>query len=314
MSDLKLGILEYGYTGQDYRLTSRLAFTLSLARIADECGYSRFWFTEHHTQNLYIASPEVVIAAIAANTRRIRVGSAGILLHYYSPLKVAEVFYTLSALFPGRIDLGVARGIGATPEAEDLLYDGAPKLAGAAAEAAFERKLTDLVAHLRNGHDGERTHTPDAPTHSLPEMWVMGSGSWSAALAAKLGTKYALALWYQHAEPVDTKAVMADYAAHFQPAAEGLPATGCLSVSGICAETDAEAEAIRAAEQERIGREVPVTFCGSPDRCRASIIELAAAYGVREVVVQAQCRGNDQVERMFRLLAEVMLNRSGPDA
>src|SRR5579862_4375941 len=104
--DLSLGILDFGYDGRDNRLESRLAFTLSLARMADECGYSRFWFTEHHTESLYIACPEVVMAAIAANTRRIRVGSAGILLHYYSPFKVAEVFHTLSSLFPDRIDLG----------------------------------------------------------------------------------------------------------------------------------------------------------------------------------------------------------------
>src|SRR5271168_1230440 len=107
--DLALSILDFGYDGPDKRLESRLAFTLSLARMADERGYSRFWFTEHHSEDLYIACPEVVIAAMAANTRRIRGGSAGILLHYYSAFKVAEVFHTLSALFPDRIDLGLVR-------------------------------------------------------------------------------------------------------------------------------------------------------------------------------------------------------------
>ena len=111
--------------------TAVAEFTLSLAQIAEECGYARFWHTEHHDANLQIACPEVVIAAVAANTRRIRVGAAGILLNYYSPFKVAEVFHTLSALFPDRIDLGIARGAGAAPEIADLLRDGAAGLADA---------------------------------------------------------------------------------------------------------------------------------------------------------------------------------------
>jgi luciferase family oxidoreductase group 1 len=139
--DLDLSILEFGYSSRDGRLRGGLEFTLSLAQMAEECGYSRFWFTEHHAPELQIACPEVVIAAVAAQTCRIRVGSAGILLSYYSPLKVAEVFHTLSTLFPGRIDLGLARGLGGAPETVELLRDGRPKPEDAkASEALFERK------------------------------------------------------------------------------------------------------------------------------------------------------------------------------
>jgi luciferase family oxidoreductase group 1 len=306
--DLDLAILEFGYTSRDGRLRSGLEFTLSLARIADECGYSRFWFTEHHDQGLGIACPEVVIAAVAASTRRIRVGSAGILLNYYSPFKVAEVFHTLATLFPDRIDLGLARGIGAAPEAAALLHDGAARPAdAAAAEALFERKTRDLIALLRAGYAAQQKHASTAPLPSMPEIWLMGSGTGSAALAAKLGARLTMALWYQMPESVDVRAVLADYAASFQPAPEGPPATGCLSLSGICAETDAEAETLLAGAKERYGAQLIVNFWGSPERCRETILEIAARHGVREVVIQAQYCPDERQENMFRLLGDAML-------
>jgi luciferase family oxidoreductase group 1 len=304
---LKLSILDFGYTGPDKRLCSRLAVTTSLARLADERGYHRFWFTEHHSQDLYIACPEVVIAAIAASTRRIRVGSAGVLLHYYSPFKVAEVFHTLAALFPNRIDLGVARGIGATPEAADLLRDGLTKPADpAAADAAFERKLADLMKHLRAGRDADQTRGSGAPAQSLPELWLLGSGRWSAELAAKSGANLAMAAWYKVLEPVDLKGVIANYTEQFQASPERSAATACLSVSGICAESDAEADAVLAKVREYYGEDVSLNFCGSPDVCRAAIEQLADQHGVSEINIVSYCVEPDQQERMFRLLGEAM--------
>jgi hypothetical protein len=97
---LDLSILEFGYTRSDGRLRSGLEFTLTLAQIAEACGYARFWHTEHHDANLQIACPEVVITAVAANTHRIRVGAAGILLNYYSPFKVAENSARCRCCFP----------------------------------------------------------------------------------------------------------------------------------------------------------------------------------------------------------------------
>jgi luciferase family oxidoreductase group 1 len=311
-SELALGILDFGYEGRDQRLESRLENTLSLARMADACGYSRFWFTEHHADNLYIACPEVTIAAIAANTRRVRVGSAGILLHYYSPFKVAEVFHTLSALFPGRVDLGLARGVGASPEAAALLRDGAAAPADLAAfEVVFERKTMELVARLREGREADVGYgAGETPASPPPEIWLMASKGGSAELAARLGAGIALALWYQYPEPVDHGAILTRYRERFQRADDGPPATVCLSLSGICAETDAEAEAIRGATNAHYGREVFLNFCGSPDRCRETIVELAARHGASEVTFVGYCREIDRQDRMFRLLAEVLAPRA----
>jgi luciferase family oxidoreductase group 1 len=306
-SDLALSILEFGYTRSDGRLRSGLEFTLALAQLAEECGYARFWHTEHHDANLQIACPEVVIAAIAATTRRIRVGSAGILLNYYSPFKVAEIFHTLAALFPDRIDLGIARASGAEAEAANLLRDGAARPADAAAAAAvYECKIKDVIGYLGSGYQTQRKLESSAPLPGTPEIWLMGSGTRSAALAAKLGTRLAMTLWYNTPDTVDIPTILADYAAQFQRAPDGPPAKGCIALTGICAETNAEAEAILAAAKER-NRNLLVNFCGSPERCRETIVALAARHGVREVVIDGKWCDGDQQTRMFRLLAEAIL-------
>ena len=306
--NLDLAILEYGYTKRDGRFRSGLEFTVALAQIAEECGYSRFWFTEHHGVGLQIACPEVVIAAVAAKTSRIRVGSAGILLNYYSPFKVAETFHTLATLFPGRIDLGLARGIGATPEVAALLWDALPRPVNAnAAAALFERKVRDVIAHLRSGYEAQRKMPSDAALPSMPEIWLHGTGTVSAALAAKLGTKLTMAAWLPDTEEVDVPATLAAYAARFQMAPDAPAPAACLSLAGICAETDAEAEVMLSTVRERFGSEAALHFCGSPERCRDTIIALADRHGVREVLIHVQHVPRERQERMVRLLADVML-------
>lgn len=306
--NLDLAILEFGYTSHDGRLRSAVESTVALAQIAEECGYSRFWITEHHASNLEIICPEVMIATIAAKTSRIRVGSAGILLGYYSPFKVAEVFHTLSTLFPNRIDLGLARGSGGSADVADLLLDGQPKPADLPAIGLlFERKATELIAHLRRGYETQQKVQAAAPLPDMPEIWLLGSGNGSAALAAKLGTKLAMALSYSMPETVDVRAVLATYAEQFQRAPDGPAATGCISLAGICAETDAEAKAMAAAAREQLGAEIVINFCGSPERCRETILELAERHGVRNVVIQPRTFEYEKQERMYRLLADVML-------
>ncbi len=304
--DVDLAILEYGYQGYDGRLRSSLEFTLEVAQLAELSGYSRIWFTEHHHDRMQIAAPEVMIATVAARTRRIRVGSAGILLGYYSPWKVAEVFHTLSTLFPDRIDLGIARGMGASPEVAERLRDGAaapPNPSGF--DELFTRKTEDLARHLRTAFDCQQRIESTAQLVSTPELWVMGAGTASAQLAAKVGAKFAL--WYQRQELVDTQAVMGCYTNSFRPTPDGSQAAGCLSMVGICAETDTEARALLNAAVERSKWPVTVDFCGCPERCRDIILTEAARHSVREVVVRGLHGEPDQAKRTYQLLAEVLL-------
>src|SRR5262249_29209768 len=142
------------------------------------------------------------------------------LLNYYSPFKVAEVFHTLSTLFPGRIDLGLARGIGAAADAAALLRDGAATRSDADA-VVFERKTRDLIAHLRSEYEAQRKQESSAAPPAMPEIWLLGSGTRSAELAATLGTSLAMTLWYQPPGTVDIQAILNRYAAQFRRAPDG---------------------------------------------------------------------------------------------
>lgn len=299
---LDVSILEFGYMFEDGGLTRAVANSVALARIADECGYARFWFTEHHDEKQQIASPEIMIAAIAASTSRIRVGSAGILLNYYSPHKVAENFITLSSLFAGRIDLGLARGQGASPETVERLMDGRPKLEdGAAHGAMFEQKVKTLIGYL----DTERETPQDKP-----QVWLLGAANRSATLAAELGTRLGFTLFYGNTG-VEPASVLKTYRDTFRKTAHGPEAATCIALGGICTETDAESEIIMAELKEKYGDSLVANFWGTPERCREMIVETASQMGSSEVVIMSRCITFEQTARMYRLLADVLIADKG---
>src|SRR4051794_9092081 len=114
---LRLSVLDQSPIPEGSTAGEALRNSIDLARLADDLGYERYWVAEHHgTPGLACNSPEVLIGPIASATERIRVGSGGVMLPHYSPLKVAESFAMLSALYPGRIDLGIGRAAGTSPK------------------------------------------------------------------------------------------------------------------------------------------------------------------------------------------------------
>ncbi|MDQ6909583.1 MAG: MsnO8 family LLM class oxidoreductase, partial [Actinomycetota bacterium] len=157
--------------------------TLRLAQTADHLGYRRYWLAEHHnTPSLAGTAPEVMVAAVASVTSRIRVGTGGVLLPYRNPLMVAEQFRVLHAVFPGRIDLGVGRAAGTDSATEDLLRRGPAALG----EEWFPQQVADLVGFLNDGS------TMPAGL-GAPDVWVLGSSSQSSGCAASLGLSYSFA-------------------------------------------------------------------------------------------------------------------------
>src|ERR1700689_4552032 len=154
--------------------------SLELARLADRLGYQRYWLAEHHgTPGLACTSPEVMIGPVAAATSRIRVGSGGVMLPHYSPLKVAETFSMLSGLFPGRIDLGVGRAPGTSGRvAFALQRDRRHTLPD-----DFREQLQELLGYF--AHAGNGFHSP--------ELALLGSSPQSAIWAAELGLPYVFA-------------------------------------------------------------------------------------------------------------------------
>jgi luciferase family oxidoreductase group 1 len=177
-----------GMTGGD-----ALRNTIDLAQVAERAGYRRYWLAEHHgTRMLAGTSPEVLIGPVAAATSRIEVGSGGIMLPHYSPLKVAETFSILSALYPGRINLAVGRAAGTDPMTAYALQRDRRQ----AAPDDFPEQLSELLAYVRDGLPPEHRFARLAALPGgadRPEPWLLGSSPQSAIWAAELGLPYAFA-------------------------------------------------------------------------------------------------------------------------
>ena len=169
--------------------------TVALAQRCEALGYDRFWVSEHHNHPTIVGTaPEIVIAAIAATTQRIRIGSAGIMLPHYAPFKVAEVFRVLDALAPGRIDLGLGRAPGSDGRTAFALNPAANER-----PEHFPADVRDLLAWVHNEplvdrHPFAAVHAyPQGPT--APEVWILGSSDYGAQVAALFGLPYCYA-WF----------------------------------------------------------------------------------------------------------------------
>ncbi len=244
---MKISALDLSPIPSGHSATEALANTIDLAKHAEAIGLERYWLAEHHNAgSLACPAPEIMIAAVAAATSTIRVGSGGVMLPNHSPLKVAETFRVLSALHPGRIDLGVGRAAGTDPKTALLLRQ-ARELLGA---DAFPAQLDELLAFLVYEPDlGERFGPVKAvPIHvPPPPVFLLGSSKDSAAHAARLGLGFAFA--HHIGGEVDHVAAMKDYREHFRASRFQSEPYAILAVSVMCAKDERAAEDfVRAAD------------------------------------------------------------------
>ena len=211
----RLSILDQSPVITGHSASDAIAATIDLAQMADDLGYSRYWCAEHHgLRGVCNPCPEVMLARLGSVTRRIRLGTGGVMLPYYSPFKVAEQFRMLEAMFPGRIDLGVGRAPGGDQRTARLVawgrYD--PEV--------FPSQVMDLIALTRGplppGH--EASGIPLQPiVDTAPEIWMLGSSRYGGALAAHLGIRFAFAHFIN---AQGGQEVARDYRAAFRPGAE----------------------------------------------------------------------------------------------
>jgi luciferase family oxidoreductase group 1 len=314
-----LSVLDLVPVRTDQSTRDALGASLSLARTADELGYERYWVAEHHNMPAVAATnPPVLIGLIAGATSRIRVGSGGVMLPNHAPLVIAEQFALLEAAFPGRIDLGIGRAPGSDPVTSYALRHGA---GGVDDEAVthFPEYVDNVLAMMEPDGVGlalqGRTYplkaTPGA--RSVPTIWLLGSSDYSARLAAEKGMPYVFA---HHFSGSGTAEALELYRSTFRPSPELAEPRTFLTVNVAVAETDEEAQRLAlpqlqamltlrtggelqpqrlVEEAEKI--ELPPAHLelmesmasrwviGAPDRARARIAELAATYGVDEVMV-----------------------------
>jgi luciferase family oxidoreductase group 1 len=237
MRRLKIGILDQSPIAEGSTGASAARNTLDLAVHAESIGYHRYWVAEHHgTPMLAGASPEVLIAAIGAHTTRMRVGSGGVMLPHYSPLKVAETFSLLSALYPGRVDLGLGRASGTDPRTTLALQrdrrHGSPD--------DFPQQLVELLAYIEGTIPADHpfARIPPMPgSPEKPEPWLLGSSPQSGIWAAELGLPYAFADFINP----DGAAIAQRYRTDFTPARDGDKPRVIVCTWVVCAETDEEA-------------------------------------------------------------------------
>ena len=238
---MRIGILDQSPIISGVEPRRAIDETLRLAVAAERLGYHRYWLAEHHSlAALGDPCPEILAARVAAATSTIRVGTGGVLLPYYSPLKVAETFRMLEALFPGRIDLGLGRAPGGDHlTALAMTPDGSGRLLAA---EHFPRQVMDLCGFLDDALEAEhpfKAVKAQPAGASSPQVWLLGSSDYSGALAAYLGLRFAFAHFIS-AHGGD--AVMREYRNDFRPSARESAPQSALAVFVLCAETDAEAE------------------------------------------------------------------------
>jgi luciferase family oxidoreductase group 1 len=324
----RLSILDQSPVITGHRASDALAATIDLAQMADTLGYSRYWCAEHHgLRGVCNPCPEVLLARLGSVTRRIRLGTGGVMLPYYSPFKVAEQFRMLEALFPGRIDLGVGRAPGGDQRTARLVawgqYD--PEL--------FPRQVMDLIALTRGPlpPDHEAAGIPLQPVvDTAPEIWMLGSSRFGGALAAHLGIRFAFAHFIN---AHGGQEVARDYRAAFRPGADPEPHCA-LAVFVICADTEAEAASYaRAVDLRRVemayGINAPVpsvdqaeqwqpdeqarqialaerprSIIGTPQSVAERMRALQDQYGADELIVLSVAPSYQARLRTYELLAE----------
>jgi luciferase family oxidoreductase group 1 len=236
---LKLSVLDQSTAAKSRPEDEAIRDTLALALYCDALGYHRYWVSEHHNSDSIVGTaPEVLMAAIAATTQRIRVGSAGVMLPHYSPLKVAEQFRVLEAIAPGRIDLGVGRAPGS-----DRLTAFALNPDAASAAEQFPQQVIDLYAWV--------TGTPLADDHPFkairahplgttqPELWILGSSDYGAQLAAHFGLPYAFAYFFSEGRGVEEALRL--YRENYRPSPRFPRPIATICIWALAADSDEEA-------------------------------------------------------------------------
>ena len=319
-----LSVLDLAPVPQGSTPAEALRNTLDLARHAEGWGYRRYWLAEHHNMvGIASAATAVVIGYVAGGTRTIRVGAGGIMLPNHAPLVIAEQFGTLARLFPGRIDLGLGRAPGT-----DQVTVRALRRTPASAEH-FPQDVLELQAYFAPAAPGQLVQAVPAAGTQVP-LYILGSSTFGARLAAELGLPYAFA---SHFAPEQLLPALDIYRSHFKPSAQLERPHATVGVNVIAADSDAEARRLATTQQMSFAdlfrgarglSRPPIddierywsplekaqamhmlarSIIGSPDTVRAGLDALVAETGADELMVVSDVYEHGARLRSFELIA-----------
>ncbi|MBX3160696.1 MAG: LLM class flavin-dependent oxidoreductase [Deltaproteobacteria bacterium] len=252
---MKLSVLDLSPVGAGVAPSRAIRDSVELAVLAEQLGYERYWFAEHHNMpSIATSAPEILIAHVAAKTSRIRVGAGGIMIPNHAPLHVVETFRTLEALYPDRIDLGLGRAPGTDPVAAAALRR---------SDAEVNHQLAELLAFEDAQMPERHPFAQIAPMPSdvkIGAVWMLGSTLAGAQIAAALGLPYAFA---GHFAMRHASEAIALYRHRFEPSRRLAAPYAICAVTAICADTDAAAEDLAApiriaVVNSRTGKRAPI--------------------------------------------------------
>lgn len=327
LANCKFSILELAPIHDNGSPQQSLHLALKLAQHAEQLGYHRFWVAEHHNmRGIASSATAVLLGYLAANTKKIQLGSGGIMLPNHAPLVVAEQFGTLATLYPNRIDLGLGRAPGTDQMTMRALRRGRQET-----EDQFPQDVLEILTYLGNEQANQRIFAVPGQGTKVP-VYLLGSSLFSAQLAARLGLPYAFA---SHFAPRMMMQAIQLYRDHFQASEYLAQPYVILGVPTVLAETDEEAQFLATTLQQRILallRGQPTTLqapvasmdgrwnaaekmgvdnflaiakVGSPSTVKQQLIELLAQTQANELMFT--CDVHDPQKRLdsFRLLMEL---------
>ncbi|NQD66768.1 LLM class flavin-dependent oxidoreductase [Bacillus haikouensis] len=331
---IKLSVLDQSPISEGMSPQEALQHTVELARFVEKLGFTRFWVSEHHdSPSLAGSSPEVLIAHLAQNTAKIRVGSGGVMLPHYSSYKVAENFRLLEGLNPDRIDLGLGRAPGGMPMASMALSDGKHRDVN-----RYPEQIDELLGYLTDSLPDSHPYqglTAAPKIRTMPEVWMLGSSPSSAMLAAQKGLPYTFAQFINgEGGPQYTQA----YRNNFVPSDYLDKPKNTVAVFTICADTDEEAERVASSidlslimleqgmssngtpspekaaayqyspfEMARVRENRKRMIVGNPEKVRREILQLSEDYQADEIMLVSITYDFKDKIKSFQLIAEALL-------
>ncbi len=323
---VQLSILDLVRVRQGHTPRDALDDARDLAAHAETLGYRRFWVAEHHNMpGVASAATSVVIGHIAAGTTSIRIGAGGIMLPNHAPIVIAEQFGTLAQLFPGRIDLGLGRAPGTDQATMRALRRSLTN------SDAFPQDVLELQAYFAEPQPGQAVQAVPAGGTDVP-LWILGSSTYGAQLAAALGLPYGFA---SHFAPDLLGEALAIYRARFQPSQQRDRPYAVVGVNIIAADSDAEARRLATTQQMSFAnmfrgarglsqppiddiddywspiekaqaqRMLARSIVGSPETVGAGIAALVAETGADELMIVSDIFDRSARRRSFAIIAEV---------
>ncbi len=329
-----LSVLDLATVASGSNAADALADTTRLATVVEQLGYRRLWVAEHHGMPMVASSaPAVLVGHLADATTTLRVGAGGVMLPNHAPLVIAEQFATLVALHPGRIDLGLGRAPGTDPATARAL-----RRAGGLSADSFPEDVVELINYLIDS-DGPPTHPSPMPGRGyLPEMWLLGSSTFSAQLAGLLGLSFSFAY---HFAPDQVDLALEQYRSKFRPSVLLDRPHAMVAVSVVCAPDEAEARFLAgpsalAVLQLRTGKLGPLAtpeeaaayrfspqeqalidattathLIGDPQQVRDGLISLERRTDADEIMLSTRSHSFETRARSLSLVAEQWTMDSG---